>query len=519
VNDGQLVFGSEIKAILAYPGIRAEIDPASLDQIFTYWSTLSPRTVFRNINDVPPGHYLLAMDGQYTIHPYWSLNFSQESLARTKQDYLDELESRLVDAARIRLRADVPVGAYLSGGLDSSLTTAIIRNYTHNRLDTFSIAFVDDPEFDESQYQRQMAAHLGTDHRVVECTHADIGRVFPDVIWHTETPILRTSPAPMFLLSKLVNDHHLKVVLTGEGSDEFLAGYDIFKEAKIRRFWAKYPESQMRSMLLKRLYPDIAGIKAGGDSYLAAFFKKDLTDTGSPYYSHTIRWANTARTRRFLLGHSAEPSRHPEPPPPPPAFESWSPLAQAQYWEIAIFLSQYLLSSQGDRVAMAHSVEGRFPFLDYRVVDFCSHLPADLKLRGLTEKWLLKQLGRKLLPSDIWQRPKRPYRAPIHRSFFSQGTPDYVCEVLSEEALQESGLFNPFAVTRLFRKAAGGARLSEVDDMAVAGILSTQLVYQQFVKAFRLAPVSPRDRIKVVDRVVFSEERSLWMESHPLVLA
>ncbi|MFH0878729.1 MAG: asparagine synthase (glutamine-hydrolyzing), partial [Lentisphaerota bacterium] len=258
VHDGRLIFGSEIKAILAHPGMRAEIDPIALNQIFTFWSALSPRSVFRDIIEIPPGHYLQAQDGAFTLHPYWSLDLMPESSSeRPPQDYLDELESLLIDATRIRLRADVPVGAYLSGGLDSSTTTAIIRKYTNARLDTFSISFTDSPEFDESQFQRQMANYLGTDHQVVECNHADIGRVFPDVVWHTETPVLRTSPAPMFLLSKLVNDCHFKVVVTGEGADEFLAGYDIFKEAQVRRFWARDPDSQRRPLLLRRLYPDI----------------------------------------------------------------------------------------------------------------------------------------------------------------------------------------------------------------------------------------------------------------------
>ena len=146
-------------------------------------------------------------------------------------DYLEEFDNLLVDAVQIRLRADVPVGAYLSGGLDSSIIAAIIRNSTSNQLDTFSIAF-SDTQFDESAFQRQMAGFLGTDHQVVQATHADIGGVFPDVIWHTEIPIMRTSPAPMFLLSRLVRDSGYKVVLTGEGADEFLGGYDIFKEAK-----------------------------------------------------------------------------------------------------------------------------------------------------------------------------------------------------------------------------------------------------------------------------------------------
>jgi asparagine synthase (glutamine-hydrolysing) len=408
----------------------------------------------------------------------------------------------MIDAARIRLRADVPIGAYLSGGLDSSVTTAIIGNYTDNWLDTFSIAF-DDQAFDESRYQRQMAAALGTNHQVVSCSHADISRVFPDVIWHTETPILRTSPAPMYLLSKLVQDHSLKVVLTGEGADEILAGYNIFKETKVRRFWARDPDSQIRPLLLRRLYPYISDLSGGSGAYLAAFFKKGLVDTGSPYYSHAIRWTNTGRIRRFLA-HRPEPAAilgvpRPDPPALPPTFGNWTYLAQAQYLEMVTFLSQYLLSSQGDRMSMAHSVEGRYPFLDHRVVEFCNRLPPELKLRGLTEKWLLKQLGRKLVPTSIWQRPKQPYRAPIHRSFFHKGAPEYVAYLLSEPVLRESGLFDPAAVRRLADKARRGPRLSEVDGMAVVGILSAQLVYHRFIKTFQPSYLLSGDQVRVVD--------------------
>lgn len=500
IHDGRLLFGSEIKALLAYPGLQPEIDPGALEQIFTFWSTLSPRTAFRGIFDLPPGHYMRVRGGQCDVQQYWVLDFAAESEldhTRRPECFLEELESLLIDATRLRLRADVPVGAYLSGGLDSSTTTAIIRNYTTNRLDTFSIAFVDDAQFDESRWQQQVAGFLGTDHHIVHCTHADIGRVFPDVIWYAETPILRTAPAPMFLLSGLVHDHGLKVVLTGEGADEFLAGYDLFKEAQVRRFWARVPESKLRPALLKRLYPDITQLGASGDAMLAAFFRKGLSDTSSPYYSHAIRWENTGRLRRFLASYDPQSGTY-ERPPVPPAFFTWPPLAQAQYWEITIFLSQYLLSSQGDRVAMAHAIEGRFPFLDHRVAEFSNRLPPGLKLQGLTEKWLLKQLGRKLLPAEIWRRPKRPYRAPIHRSFFHKGAPDYVRELLSERRLEESGLFRPAVVTRLVDKVASGMGLSETEDMALAGILSAQLVYQQFIQDFRVPVPREDERVKVV---------------------
>jgi asparagine synthase (glutamine-hydrolysing) len=228
-----------------------------------YWSPLTPRTIFRGIQEIPPGHYMVVQNGNIHLERYWSLKFPPDRSAQPKdgseptkpvEAYLEEFQDLLIDATRIRLRADVPVGAYLSGGIDSSTITAIIRNYCFNQLDTFSIAF-SDPAFDESEFQLRMARHLGTNHQVVYANHVDIGSVFPEVIWHTEVPILRTAPAPMFLLSKLVNDHKYKVVLTGEGADEFLGGYQIFQEAKVRRFWA--PSNFARPLLLKRLYPPI----------------------------------------------------------------------------------------------------------------------------------------------------------------------------------------------------------------------------------------------------------------------
>ena len=503
VRGGDLIFGSEIKALLADPRVRAEIDPAILDQVFTFWSPLSPRTVFRDILELPPGHYLQAREGKTTIKSYWELNFDPAKLhpAKSTDEYLEEFSALLVDAAKIRLRADVPVGAYLSGGLDSSTIASVIRNFTSNKLDTFSIAF-SDVHFDESAFQRQMATFLGTQHQVVYATHADIARVFPEVIWHTEVPLMRTAPAPMFLLSKLVRDTGFKVVLTGEGADEFLAGYDIFKEAKIRRFWAREPDSKFRHVLLKRLYPDIADLSKNNTSFLAAFFRENLSEVDRPDYSHAVRWRNNRRACRFFsqevkqaasqnLDQLVAEQLH-------PGFKDWEPLARAQFLEIKIFLSQYLLSSQGDRMAMANAVEGRYPFLDYRMVDFCNRLPAKLKLRGLTEKYLLKKLGRKWLPKEIWQRPKRPYRAPIHRSFFNQAAPPYVREMLSPEKLKETGLFNPAAVNQLVQKAGQGNPIGETDDMALVGILSTQLVHQHFVSNFKKsAPLSDRDRVKV----------------------
>lgn len=508
VADGAFVFGSEVKAIARYPKVQLRLDPVSLSQVFTYWSTLSPRSVFEGIREVPPGSYLTLRGGRVGLQKYWQLSYAPEGGSSAAEGDLAEgeaaerLRELLVDAVRIRLRADVPVGAYLSGGLDSSVISSVARRVGTGRLDTFSISF-SDPAFDESAFQREMAGHLGTAHQVATASYADIARAFPDVVWHTESPVLRTAPAPMFLLSALVREHGYKVVLTGEGADEFLAGYDIFKEAKVRRFWARRPESTLRPKLLQRLYGDIARVSGTGSGFLSAFFGHRLTEVDAPDYSHAIRWRNTARIQRFFsapLRAAIADARKIEPAEVeyPADFGSWGPLERSQYLEAAIFLPSYLLSSQGDRMMMAHSVEGRFPFLDHRVIEFCNRLPARLKLRVLKDKYLLRALAREWLPPRISQRPKRPYRAPIHRCFAGEAAPEYVREMLSPQALDDSGFFNPLAVSQLVQKLERGLPLGETEDMAVAGIVSTQLVHHQFVGARRLAaPLNDRDNVKV----------------------
>jgi asparagine synthase (glutamine-hydrolysing) len=500
---GRLLFASEIKALLTDPEVPRELDPVALDQIFTAWSPISPRTAFRDICEVPPGHYLLADDQKIEVQQYWKVAFPEAGASerRSFAECVEEFQRLLMDAVRIRLRADVPVSAYLSGGLDSSTITSVVRNFSSAKLETFSIAFTDE-NFDESAFQKQMAEFLGTNHHVVQATHSDIGRVFPEVIWHTEVPILRTSPAPMFLLSKLVRDHGFKVALTGEGADEFLAGYDIFKESQIRRFWARQPDSKWRQALLQKLYPEIPGLaQSKGSSFLAAFFGAGLTETASPDYSHSLRWRNTRRASRFFSpdlvdriktagSDSMSELRYPE------EFKRWGPLEQAQYLEIEVFLSQYLLCSQGDRMGMAHSVEGRFPFLDYRVVEFCNSLPSRYKLCGLREKYLLRRAAEKWLPPEIARRRKRPYRAPIHKSFFHRASPDYVRELLSPQKISEAGLFNPAPVAQLTAKAQQGKTLGETEDMAVAGIISAQLFWSLFLNGFK-----SRSRLSDVDDV------------------
>ena len=482
--NGSLLFASEIKSLFANRDVPREIDPYALDQIFTFWMTLPPRTAFKNILELPAAHYMLVKNGDINIEQYWDPDFTPISNVRTEVQYAEELNSLLIDATRLQLRADVPVGAYLSGGIDSSVITSLIKNFTDTPLRTFSVTF-DDKVYDERSYQKQMIDYLDTEHSEVRCTYSDIGSVFPDVIWHTEKPLIRTAPAPLFMLSKLVQDSGYKVVLTGEGSDEILAGYDIFKEVKVRRFLEKCPDSKFRPLILKRLYPYLAHSPVKSLPYAEAFFKSDNSAYPSECYSHVPRWNTTAKIKTFFSNSMKESlNSYNSAAELSSLFKgsrAYDDVSLAQYVEIKTLLSGYLLSSQGDRVAMAHSIEGRYPFLDHRVIEFCCKLPPTVRMKVLTEKYILKKSMKDLVPGSILKRSKQPYMAPDAVSFFHGNAPEYVEELLSMDNLIKTGYFDPKMVSALVKKCRQNPVLGFKDNMAVVGIISTLLLHNLFV--------------------------------------
>ena len=485
----KFLFASEVKSLFVHSDVSRSIDPQGLNQLFTFWSTLAPKTVFRGICELPPGHNMRVEGDQIHTWPYWKLEYAPEDEKRSVDDWAEQLLELLTDATRLRLRSDVPVGAYLSGGLDSSVTTALVKRCTNNHLRTFSVTF-GDAEFDESEYQNQVVRFLETDHQAVLCAGDTIARVFPEVIRHTETPVLRTAPAPLFILSKLVRDERFKVVLTGEGADEMLGGYDIFKEAKVRRFCAAQPDSAFRALLFQKLYPDMPNLQAQSLAYRKAFFRVRPEDLSSPFFSHLPRWELTSRLKRFfshevraeLEGHDVYADVREM---LPDGYCDWSPLCQAQYLETAVLMPGYILSSQGDRMALAHGVEGRFPFLDHRVAELAARMPPRLKMKALNEKYILKRAARDLVPPEVLGRTKQPYRAPDAASFFDphsqSAREDYVVELLSPGRIRDGGIFHPEAVDNLAEKARQGKVIGIKDNMALVGILSTQLLIEQFV--------------------------------------
>jgi asparagine synthase (glutamine-hydrolysing) len=485
---GRFLFASEAKALFAVPGVSRAIDRRALAQVCTYWSALAPRSAFEDILSLPAGHVMVVHGAELEIRRYWDWKFPERSPVRpaSEEAYAEELRHLLTDAVRLQLRADVPVGAYLSGGLDSAIIAAMVRESGMARLRTFSLTF-DDPEFDESPYQRSLVDFLGTDHTSIRCGPGDIAAAFPRTIRHTEAPIVRTAPAPLMLLSGHVRAAGYKVVLTGEGADEVFGGYDLFKEARIRRFWSRRPDSAWRHRLLERLYPFLTQSPVAGGAFSRAFFREGMEDVDKPCFSHIPRWNTTGRIARYFSApmraemqgwdpHAEIASTLPE------GIERWIPMGRDQYVEAHTLMTGYLLSSQGDRVAMANSIEGRYPFLDHRVIEFANGLPAGLKLRGLAEKYLLKRSMRGRLPESVLRRTKQPYRAPDSQSFFAHGRAvPYVQELLGSRSLEAAGLFDPQRVGQLVEKCRSGRALGFADNMAFVSILSTMLLHEQLV--------------------------------------
>ncbi len=479
---GTLYFGSEIKAILASGEVEASLDRRGLDETFTFWAPRPPRTAFAGIASLEPGTYGILKDGALWLHRYYELDYPEASAEPV--DVVEQLDELMLRSVGMRMRADVPVGAYVSGGLDSSITASLAASASPHTLRSFSITF-DDPRFDESDFQREVAADVGSIHAIAAISQGRIADSFPEVLWHTETPLLRTAPVPMYHLAKLTKDSGIKVVLTGEGADELFLGYDLFKEVSVRRFCLRQPTSVGRQKLLDRLYPELMAQGRGGE-----FWRRFFLETGSPgdpLFSHLPRFLLSARVKEFyapefksglgeidVLGELRGSL--------PVRYFGWSSLNQAAYLEMTTLLSPYLLSSQGDRMAMAHGVEGRFPFLDHRLFEFAAALPTGSRLRGLREKEILRRWASRILPPRIKERRKQPYRAPDAISFFGPNAPEWVGDHLTSDALRRVGAFSPTSVDGLVRRCRAGLATGFRENQAMVGVLSTQLWHHQFVE-------------------------------------
>lgn len=481
--DGGIAFASEAKALFASGEVAAAPDLAGIDEVFTTWGARAPRTAFAGVAQLPPGGLLVWERGALVAQCRWW----EPDYAPAAAPAPGELPELLADAVRLRLRADVPVGTYLSGGLDSSLITALTRQASEHELRTFSVAF-HDARYDERAFQQQVAAALGTRHHVVEVGSREIADGFRDVVAHAETPLIRTAPVPLFLLARATREHGITVVATGEGADELYWGYDLFKETALRELHARDP--QRASALLDELYPYLdVPAERRGPAWRRFFFEAGSLD--DPLFSHQPRIAATRVVKAFYRPDVAQALSADEADPLarmraelPVAFARWSALERAAYLELTTLLAPNLLAAQGDRVAMAHGVEGRFPFLDHRVFAHSVALPPERKLGpGLREKAELRALAGRLLPPEVAARAKQPYRAPEVAPFFGEHAPGWVRERLEARALDDVGIFDPARVDGLLRRCRAGKANGFREGMALVGILSTQVWHERFCVA------------------------------------
>lgn len=483
-KDKNFCFASEAKAILKSGLINAEISPIVLKQIFTFWTPTGDKSIFQDIYQVPPGSYLVFENSETNIKAYWNYVYSKTDYIKykDKDDFINELEDKLVSSVKKRMISDVPISFYLSGGLDSSLITSIAAKISNKTLNTFSIIF-DDNNFDESEYQNCMSQYLETKHQSIMFSKKQIPSIIKDVVYHVEVPLLRSGAFPMYVLANLVRSNDIKVVLSGEGSDELFGGYDIFREVKIREFCRKNPDSKFGRTLYKRVNNYVKGLAEQSANSLSFYYNDH--DPQYSFDSHLSRWKLGNYSQQFFskeyrevienyneLGYMEDSLPH--------DYLEWTPLQKAQYLEVITLFSNYLLSSQGDRVSMAASVECRYPFLDYEIAEFAAVLPDKMKIMGLNEKYVVKKLAEKYMPDTIIKRKKFPYRAPINICELMKD--EYIRYITNTSSLKEFGIFNPNAVEKFISSILLKKSPSERDSMLFMGILTTQILCEKFIK-------------------------------------
>ena len=339
-----------------------------------FWTCIGSNSIFNGIKQVPPGHFIKIKLGYVEEHRYWQEPIFQDDPGSlmTESQATEFLFTSLKRAVNQQVHGSVGHASYLSGGIDSSaLAYFLVKKHPESTLDTFSVAF-SNKEYDESEAQSCVCEFLETNHRTVMVSDTDISRNFPAAIEHAETLLFRTAPVPLYLLSKKVTEAGHKVVFTGEGADEILLGYDIFFERRIRAFWARQNQSFLRPQLLKKLYHYLPQFRESRYfSVIKDFYKSNLTNTDDVFYSHLVRWSQYQQVSsyfNFSNSISEESLLEDFLNYLPKAFVHTSADRKTQIIEYETLLTGYLLSSQGDRMSMANSVEGRYPFLSQSFV-------------------------------------------------------------------------------------------------------------------------------------------------------
>lgn len=490
-GDGEwLLFASEIKALLASGMVPARPDPRGLDQAFNFFAVPGKPTCFEGVGALQPGHYLRIdlpkhnEPATVSEHIYWEIDFPDFGAEEDPGDpvkLVDEFERVMLAAVERRLRADVPVVSYLSGGIDSSIVVAMAAKIRGTSIPTFTIQILE-PHLDETSQAAVVSRHIGAHPVVVPVGDAEVLGAYHELTRAAEAPVIDTSCTALLMLARAVHEHGYKVALTGEGSDEWLAGYAWFKVNKLINYFDLIPGFPMSPFVRRGLMKIMGAPKAS-----TAYTRKIRESIGGHTAFQDIYTVMGLNRFRFFSPHMLESliDHHPylNLDPNIERLRRWHPLNRAFYWAGRIHLPGHLLSLKGDRVAMNSSVETRYPFLDEEVFSFLARLHPRWKLRGFKDKYILRLLGERYLPREIAWRPKGMFRAPLD-SFFERGVPKFVDQLLSEESLKKTGYFDIVEVQR-WRRAVKEKRLgfrnrSSVE-MGLVGVVATQMWHHTFI--------------------------------------
>jgi asparagine synthase (glutamine-hydrolysing) len=482
-----LLFASEIKALLASGLVPARPDVRGIDQVFNFFSVPGPATCFEGISYLQPGCFLdLRLDSagpaRIEKRTYWQIDFpdrGQEDETPDPRRVVDEYEAVMLGAVERRLRADVPVVSYLSGGIDSSLVVAMAAKIRGTPIPTFTIQ-IRHPRLDETSQAAVVSRHIGSQPVIVSVGDEEVNNTYPELTRAAEVPVVDTSCTALLLLARAVHEHGYKVALTGEGSDEWLAGYPWYKIHKLIGYLNLVPG-------LGRLVRRGAFRLAGGSRAALAHIRRIEETLGHHSPFQDIYGIMSLSRLRFYSASMQERLRDYSPyldmEPDLARMQRWDPLNRGHYWAGRIHLAGHLLHAKGDRVSMHSSVEMRYPFLDRAVFDFLAKLGPHWKLRGWREKYLLRVLGERYLPREVAWRPKGMFRAP-RDTFFERAVPAYVDQLLSRASIVKTGYFDPDAVAhwhRLVRERRVGLRQRATVELGLVGVVATQLWHQLFI--------------------------------------
>ncbi len=453
---GTLVFGSELKSLLEHPEVTRETNPQALDSYLSFGYVVDPLTIFRGIHKLPPGHFLEFADGRVTIRQYWDFTYDPNAIdeRRPEDDYLEELRALLDEAVRVRLISDVPLGAFLSGGVDSSTIVGLMSRHMDQPVKTFSIGFHED-SYDELKYARVVAEHFKTDHHEFIVT-PDVCHVVDELVWHFDEPFADSSAIPTYMVSKLAREH-VTVALSGDGGDELFAGYTRYGVDKKRGNFARLPrvlrENAMQSLSRRlphgtwgRNYLHNVSLDPL-DRYIDSVSVFTSLNQHSLYSDGFQRQLSDGDGSDTAAGIFRRFAAH---------VNTGAPLDSLLYLDSKTYLPGDILTKV-DRMSMAVSLETRVPLLDHKLIEFVTRIPASMKMRGLASKHIFKRAIGDLVPPALLSRPKQGFGVPVQQ-WINQELRSYIRDVLTDKKMRARGYFNWKYVDVLFDEHERGRR-------------------------------------------------------------